>query len=66
MERSYGSFTRQFHLPQGVDEAAISADFAHGELTIRVPKPTQPQPRRIQIGQAAGSPDSGAAGGSAA
>ncbi len=53
VERSYGSFVRQFHLPQGVDESQISADFEHGELTIRIPKPQQPQPRRIQIGRAA-------------
>lgn len=55
VERSYGSFVRQFHLPQGVDEAQISADFNHGELTIRIPKPQQPQPRRIQIGQSGGA-----------
>lgn len=53
VERSYGSFFRQFHLPQGVDESQISADFNHGELTIRIPKPAQPQPRRIQIGHSA-------------
>lgn len=50
VERSFGSFVRQFHLPQGVDESQIAADFEHGELTIRVPKPQQPQPRKIQIG----------------
>jgi HSP20 family protein len=50
VERSYGSFARAFHLPQGVDESQIAANFEHGELTIRIPKPQQPQPRRIQIG----------------
>jgi len=49
VERSFGSFIRQFHLPQGVDESQIAADFEHGELTIRIPKPQQPQPRKIQI-----------------
>jgi HSP20 family protein len=52
VERSYGSFVRAFHLPQGVDESQIAANFEHGELTIRIPKPQQPQPRRIQIGGA--------------
>ena len=52
VERSYGSFARAFHLPQGVDESQIAANFEHGELTIRIPKPQQPQPRRIQIGGA--------------
>ncbi len=67
VERSYGSFTRAFHLPQGVDESQIAADFEHGELTIRIPKPQAPQPRRIQIGRGAvGGAQAGAAGGAAA
>lgn len=50
VERSYGSFYRAFQLPQGVDESQIKADFEHGELTIHVPKPALPQPRKVQIG----------------
>ncbi len=72
VERSFGSFTRAFHLPQGVDESQIAADFEHGELTIRIPKPQAPQPRRIQIGrgalggaQAGAGAVAGAAGGAA-
>jgi HSP20 family protein len=49
VERSYGSFYRAFQLPQGVDESQIKADFEHGELTIQVPKPALPQPRKVQI-----------------
>jgi HSP20 family protein len=66
VERSYGSFVRQFHLPQGVDESQISADFNHGELEIRIPKPQQPQPRRIQIGQSQGQDAGARAGGASA
>lgn len=50
VERSYGSFSRAFTLPQGVDESQIRADFEHGELIIHVPKPALPQPRKVQIG----------------
>ena len=50
VERSYGSFTRSFVLPQGMNEEQISADFDHGLLRVRIPKAALPQPRRIQIG----------------
>ncbi|MHB1225761.1 MAG: Hsp20/alpha crystallin family protein [Gemmatimonadaceae bacterium] len=51
-ERTYGSFTRAFQLPQGVNEEDISAEFDHGLLTIRVPKRSRPEPRRIRIDNA--------------
>ena len=53
-ERTYGSFSRTFQLPQGVDESKIAADFENGVLFIRVPKAALPQPRKIQIGTGAG------------
>jgi HSP20 family protein len=49
-ERRYGSFARTVSLPQGVDEDAIAAEFANGVLEIRVPKPAEAKPRRIQVG----------------
>jgi HSP20 family protein len=49
-ERRFGSFTRTVGLPQGVSEEAIKADYREGVLEIRVQKPEQPKPRRIQIG----------------
>lgn len=51
VERGYGSFVRAFQLPQGVDEDRIEAQFAHGVLTVRVPKAERPQPRRIRIAE---------------
>lgn len=50
VERSYGAFMRTFTLPQGVDENHIQAEFKDGVLSIRIPKPALPQPKRIQIG----------------
>lgn len=50
VERSYGSFTRSFQLPQGLDESKIEAEFDNGILSVHIPKAALPQPRRIQIG----------------
>lgn len=49
LERSYGSFTRSFQLPQNVDEDRIEAGFDNGLLTVRVPKAEMPQPRKIAV-----------------
>jgi HSP20 family protein len=49
-ERRFGSFSRSVTLPPGVQEDAISAKYENGVLEIRVPKPEEPKPKRIQIG----------------
>jgi HSP20 family protein len=49
IERSYGSFTRSFQLPSGVDERRIEAEFEHGLLNVRIPKAALAQPRKIEI-----------------
>lgn len=49
LERTYGSFSRSFQLPQGLDESKIEAGFDNGVLTVRVPKAALPQPKKIQI-----------------
>lgn len=56
VERTYGSFTRSFQLPQGVDESKIEGSFENGILTVRIPKAALPQPKRINI-SAAGTRD---------
>jgi len=56
VERSYGSFTRSFQLPQGVDDQRIEADFADGLLTVRIPKAALAQPRRIEIRNSGNQP----------
>jgi HSP20 family protein len=56
VERSYGSFTRSFQLPTGVDEQRIEADFSDGLLTIRIPKAALAQPRRIEIKNSGSQP----------
>jgi HSP20 family protein len=58
VERSYGSFTRSFRLPKGVDDSKITANFANGVLNVHVPKAALPQPKKIVIGSGDGSGDS--------
>jgi HSP20 family protein len=36
-------------LPEGVDADAIAAKFDNGVLEVRIPKPEERQPHRIQI-----------------
>jgi len=50
LERRHGTFTRTVGLPQGVAEDAITASYEAGVLEIRVPKPEQVKPRKIEIG----------------
>ncbi len=51
-ERSYGSFSRSFTLPESVDLDKISSDLKDGVLTLVVPKKAgaAAQRRKIQVG----------------
>jgi len=49
-ERRFGTFSRTIGLPQGATDEAVKADYRDGVLEIRVAKPEQPKPRRIEIG----------------
>lgn len=51
MERTYGSFTRTFTLPEGVDGEHIQAALDKGVLTIHVPKLPEAQPQKIALKQ---------------
>jgi HSP20 family protein len=53
VERPYGAFTRMLTVPQGIDAESIWADFAHGVLTLHVPKPEHAKPKKIAIGSGA-------------
>jgi HSP20 family protein len=48
-ERSYGSFTRSFTLPEGVDGDKIKAELKEGVLTLMIPKKPEAQPKKIGI-----------------
>jgi HSP20 family protein len=49
VERAFGSFSRSLTLPKGVDADAVSASFDRGVLEVRIPKPEERKPRRIEI-----------------
>jgi HSP20 family protein len=49
VERSYGAFTRSFHLPNTVDVNNIKADYRDGILSVALPKREETRPRQIAI-----------------
>src|SRR5829696_506847 len=52
-ERRFGTFSRSVALPGGVKDDEIEASYENGVLEIRVPKPEQYKPKRIQVGGSA-------------
>jgi HSP20 family protein len=54
VERSFGRFARSLDLPTGVDAASVSAAFDNGVLEVRIPKPEERQPTKVQIGSGNG------------
>lgn len=48
-ERSYGSFSRSFTLPEGVDPEHAEADLTSGVLTVSVPKRPEVKPKKIEV-----------------
>jgi HSP20 family protein len=50
VERAFGTFSRSMSLPDNVDAEKVTANFDKGVLEVRIPKPEQRQPHRVQIG----------------
>ena len=48
-ERSHGTFTRNFTLPDGADLDHLQAALEQGVLTVRVPKKPEVQPKKVAI-----------------
>ncbi len=48
-ERSYGSFSRSFTLPEGVDVEHAEAGLNQGVLTVSIPKKPEVKPRKIEV-----------------
>lgn len=48
-ERSYGSFSRTFTLPEGVTAENVTAELKDGVLNVVLPKKPEAQPRRIPL-----------------
>jgi len=47
-----GEFSRTYQLPFDADSESVTATFRNGLLTVRVPKPAQPETRSIPIASA--------------
>ena len=54
MERTYGSFSRSFSLPDSVDSEHVTAELKGGVLAVNVPKRPEAQPKKIAIGKSGG------------
>jgi HSP20 family protein len=48
-ERRSGRFERRFRLPESADAEQLTAEMAHGVLTLRIGKAQPAQPRRVSI-----------------
>jgi HSP20 family protein len=49
VERGFGRFERTIRVPPGLDPDQVRAELADGVLTITIPRPKPPEPRRIQV-----------------
>ncbi len=49
VERASGVFSRSLTLPEGIDPEGVKATFDRGVLEVRVPKPEEKKPRRVEI-----------------
>jgi HSP20 family protein len=48
-EAASADFRRTFLVPQGIDAEHITAELAHGVLSVHLPKHSSLKPRRIEI-----------------
>lgn len=51
LERSFGRFSRSLSLPDGVDADGVAASFEDGILEVKIPKPEETKPTRVEIGR---------------
>jgi HSP20 family protein len=49
VERTYGSFSRSFSLPNTVNPETIGAEYKNGVLTVTLPKREESKPRQVKV-----------------
>ena len=49
VERSYGSFVRNFSLPDDASPAKVSAEFKDGVLSVHLGKTQKAKPQQIEV-----------------
>jgi len=55
VERTYGSFSRSFSLPNTLNAEAIAAEYKNGVLTVTLPKREETKPRQVKVNVTSGS-----------
>jgi HSP20 family protein len=55
IERSYGTFSRSFSLPNTVNAEAIRAEYKNGVLTVNLPKREESKPRQVKVNVTTGN-----------
>jgi HSP20 family protein len=53
VERSYGTFTRSFALPNTVDPGRVEATYKDGVLSVKLPLREEAKPKQIKVNVAA-------------
>jgi HSP20 family protein len=49
VERAYGTFTRNFSLPNTVNTEGIRAEYQNGVLSVHMPKREESKPKQVKI-----------------
>jgi len=49
IERTYGSFSRSFGLPNTVNTEGIKAAYKNGVLTVELPKRAESKPKQVKV-----------------
>ena len=49
VERTYGSFSRSFSLPNTANAETIAAEYKNGVLTVTLPKREESKPRQVKV-----------------
>jgi HSP20 family protein len=49
IERTYGSFSRSFGLPNAVNTEGINATYKNGVLTVELPKRAESKPKQVKV-----------------
>jgi HSP20 family protein len=49
VERAYGSFVRNFTLPQNVDQSKVNATYRDGVLFVNIEKAESARPQSIEV-----------------
>lgn len=55
VERSYGSFSRSFSLPNTVSTDSVRAEYKNGVLTVSLPKRAEAKPKQVKVNVTTGN-----------